>query len=253
MYPTFLQTQLGVHAAAGRGHRDHLQRRRDPRRARRSATTPTASGRRRVDDHGAAPRRSSRFRSGPTRRPLRSSCLARSRCSSWCRARGASCRRTSTSSSPDSVRGFLPGFAYQCGVLFGSVVDLHRSGLRPPLQLRQRDGADGGARSSRWRPWSSAWDARSTASSSAPMPRCEAPAGHHAGAELEQPRAGSAHFRRKMAASAAGCGRFFPWLGNFPGSLRGLVPVRVAGIILCDGPEEFECRTRRFWSSTMSS
>jgi SHS family lactate transporter-like MFS transporter len=24
--------------------------------------------------------------------------------------------------SPDSVRGFLPGFAYQCGVLFGSVV-----------------------------------------------------------------------------------------------------------------------------------
>ena len=63
-----------------------------------------------------------RFRSGRSRRRFRCSSSADSRCSSWCRARGASFPAHINELAPDSVRGFLPGFAYQCGVaVAGSV------------------------------------------------------------------------------------------------------------------------------------
>ena len=35
-----------------------------------------------------------------------------------------------TELSPDSVRGFLPGFAYQCGVLIAGSVGVHRGAVR---------------------------------------------------------------------------------------------------------------------------
>ena len=35
-----------------------------------------------------------------------------------------------TELSPDSVRGFLPGFAYQCGVLIAGSVGIHRGAVR---------------------------------------------------------------------------------------------------------------------------
>jgi SHS family lactate transporter-like MFS transporter len=40
-----------------------------------------------------------------------------------------------TELSPDSVRGFLPGFAYQCGVLLGRIGRLHRSFIRREDEL----------------------------------------------------------------------------------------------------------------------
>ena len=49
-----------------------------------------------------------------------------------------------TELSPDSVRGFLPGFAYQCGVLLGWFSRVDGSSLRPAHQLCQCHGADGG-------------------------------------------------------------------------------------------------------------
>ena len=46
--------------------------------------------------------------------------------------------------SPDSVRGFLPGFAYQCGVLIAGTVAYIEAVFADALHLRQRDGAYGG-------------------------------------------------------------------------------------------------------------
>ena len=48
--------------------------------------------------------------------------LEPSRYSSWCRERGAWSRRTSNELSPGPLRGFFPGFAYQCGILVASSV-----------------------------------------------------------------------------------------------------------------------------------
>ena len=48
--------------------------------------------------------------------------------------------------SPDSVRGFLPGFGYQMGVLFSSAIPRIEADDRPPHQLRHRHVA--GQRSS---------------------------------------------------------------------------------------------------------
>jgi SHS family lactate transporter-like MFS transporter len=45
-----------------------------------------------------------------------------------------------TELSPDAVRGFLPGFAYQCGVLLAGTVAYMEAGLR-----------DGRATPTRWR------------------------------------------------------------------------------------------------------
>ena len=79
-------------------------------------------GRRRDDRHGA---RSGDLRDsalGVRADRFRCSSPAASRCSSWCRARGASFRCTSTSSRRIRCAGSCPGFAYQCGVaVAGSV------------------------------------------------------------------------------------------------------------------------------------
>ena len=48
--------------------------------------------------------------------------------------------------SPDSVRGFLPGFAYQCGVLVASSVVYIEAVFAKQHELRDRDGAHRGNR-----------------------------------------------------------------------------------------------------------
>ena len=46
-----------------------------------------------------------------------------------------------TELSPDSVRGFLPGFAYQCGVALAGMVAFIETVFARAHQLRERDGA----------------------------------------------------------------------------------------------------------------
>ena len=45
-----------------------------------------------------------------------------------------------TELSPDSVRGFLPGFAYQCGVLLAGTVAYIEAVFAEHTSLRQRHG-----------------------------------------------------------------------------------------------------------------
>ena len=51
-----------------------------------------------------------------------------------------------TELSPDSVRGFLPGFAYQCGVLFAGSVAYVEAVFAQRTSLRERDGPHGAHR-----------------------------------------------------------------------------------------------------------
>jgi len=51
-----------------------------------------------------------------------------------------------TELSPDSVRGFLPGFAYQCGVLLASSVGYLEGFVRGENELRALDGDRGAHR-----------------------------------------------------------------------------------------------------------
>ena len=41
-----------------------------------------------------------------------------------------------TELSPDSVRGFLPGFAYQCGVLLAGSISYVQAALKPHMSLQ---------------------------------------------------------------------------------------------------------------------
>ena len=53
--------------------------------------------------------------------------------------------------SPDSVRGFLPGFSYQCGVLVASSVVYIEAVLCQDHELRDRHGAHCRDRIRAWR------------------------------------------------------------------------------------------------------
>ena len=103
----------------GGRHRHHLQRRRDPRRHRlrpRTRTVAAGGG----DGDGPHPGAFVRRRSGPSRPPRRCSSSGAFMMQFMVQGAWGVIPAHINELSPDSVRGFLPGFAYQCGVLIAS-------------------------------------------------------------------------------------------------------------------------------------
>ena len=133
--------RLALHAAAeGDRHRDR-QRRRDPRRHCSSATSPIAIGRRRTIVIGARRWRSARSRSGPSRRRVPLLVLGAFTMQFMVQGAWGVIPAHINELSPDSVRGFFPGFAYQCGVMIAGSVAYIEAVFAERMTYAQRHGA----------------------------------------------------------------------------------------------------------------